>query len=186
MVSTPTQHNATTTAGGKAVDLARHHAIEQHYFYEARLLQNADYRTWLKELVAPDIHYWMPIVELRMARDKRPPPTPDDAAIFNDDYDVLTMRVERMYTGQVWMEDPASRIRYTISNVEAFHTDRADEFEVYSNFVIHRHRRQDERSVHVGGREDVLRSTASGYQLVRRKINLDARVVQDKNLYFFA
>ena len=65
-------------------------------------------------------------------------------------------------------------------------TDRADEFEVYCNFVIHRHRRQDERSVHVGGREDVLRSTASGYQLVRRKINLDARVVQDKNLYFFA
>ena len=186
MVSTPTQHNATTAVGGEAVDPARHHAIEQHYFCEARLLQNADYRTWLKELVAPDIHYWMPIVELRMARDKRPPPTPDDAAIFNDDYDVLTMRVERMYTGQVWMEDPASRIRYTISNVEAFHTERADEFEVYSNFVIHRHRRQDERSVHVGGREDVLRSTASGYQLVRRKINLDARVVQDKNLYFFA
>ena len=185
MVSTQRQSSAAPESG-KAVDLVQHHAIERHYFREARLLQNDDYRTWLAELVAPDIHYWMPIVELRMARDKRPAPTPDDAAIFNDNYAVLKMRVERMYTGQVWMEDPPSRIRYIISNVEAYHTERDDEFKVYCNFVIHRHRRQDERSVHVGGREDILRVNADGYQLARRKINLDARVVQDKNLYFFA
>jgi 3-phenylpropionate/cinnamic acid dioxygenase small subunit len=128
----------------------------------------------------------MPIFEQRLRRDKRPAPTPDDAAIYNDDYDMLKMRVGRLGTGQVWMEDPPSRIRYFISNVEAYHTERENEFQVYSNFAIHRHRRQDESSVHIGGREDILRVAGDGYQLARRKIILDARVVHDKNLYFFA
>jgi 3-phenylpropionate/cinnamic acid dioxygenase small subunit len=159
--------------------------IEQHYYYEARLLQNDQYREWLEQIVADDIHYWMPVYEQRFARDKRPPPTPNDAAIFNDDYAMLKMRVDRLYTGQVWMEDPPSRIRYAITNVEAFHTPRDDEYQVFCNFTIHRHRRQDQHYVHVGGREDVLRRSGAGFRLARRKIVLDARVVQDKNLYFF-
>jgi 3-phenylpropionate/cinnamic acid dioxygenase small subunit len=182
-----TQTRITTPpATGEPVDLELHHRIEQHYFLEARLLQNGDYRSWLEQLVAPDIHYWMPVIEQRLLRDKRPPPTPDDAAIYNDDYATLKMRVDRLYTGQVWMEDPPSRIRYILSNIEAYHTGCDDEIEVYCNFAIHRHRRQDQHNVHIGGREDLLRATGDGFQLARRKIILDARVVQDKNLYFFA
>jgi hypothetical protein len=37
----------------------------------------------------------------------------------------------------------------------------------------------------VGAREDVLRKVGDEFQLVRRKIILDARVTVDKNLYFF-
>jgi 3-phenylpropionate/cinnamic acid dioxygenase small subunit len=162
------------------------HEIEQHYYLEARLLQNESYEHWLENYVAKDVHYWLPVFEERLRRDKRPAPTPDDAAIFNDDYDMLKMRVERLGTGQVWMEDPPSRIRYLISNVEAYQTVAADEYAVYCNFAIHRHRRQNEHYVHIGGREDLLRRSAGGFVLARRKIILDARVVQDKNLYFFA
>ena len=71
-------------------------------------------------MVADDIHLWMPVVEVRFLKDKRPEPTPDDAAIFNDRLADLTQRVERLYTGQVWMEDPPSKIRYFINNVQAF------------------------------------------------------------------
>ena len=46
-------------------------------------------------------------------------------------------------------------------------------------------RRQNERAVHTGGREDRLRRDGDGFLVARRKIVLDARVVDDKNLYFF-
>ena len=183
--------NATTTsesefaAVGQPVSRDLHHDIERHYYHEVRLLQNGDYREWLAGCVAPDIHYWMPIYEQRLRRDKRPEPTPADAAVYNDDYGNLELRVERLYTGQVWMEDPASRIRYFIANVEAYQTDLDNEFDVFSNFIIYRHRRQNERAVHTGGREDRLRCSGDGFVVARRKIVLDARVVEDKNLYFF-
>ncbi len=169
------------------VSMDLHHQISQHYFLEARMLQNRQYREWLENLVAKDIHYWIPIFENRYSKDKRPEPTPDDPAIYNDNYDELKQRVERLYTGQVWMEDPPSRIRYLITNVEAFQTaDNSDEFMVYCNFAIIRHRQLLERTEHVGGREDRLRRTDDGFQLARRKINMDARVTVDKNTYFFA
>ncbi len=162
------------------------HAITQHYYTEARMLQDRCYREWLDQMVARDIHYWMPIFEERLNRDKRPDPTPDDAAYYNDTYKDLTGRVERLYTGMVWMEDPPSRIRYMISNVEAFVTDRDDEFTVYSNILVVRNRRQLETGQHALGREDTLRLTDGKFQVARRKLTIDARVVQDMNLYFFA
>lgn len=175
---------ADASLAPKAVSLETHHAILSHYHAEARLLQNRQYREWLDKAIAEDIHYWMPVFEQRLARDRRPAPTPDDAAIYNDNHAELKQRVERMYTGQVWMEDPPSRIRYFVTNVEAFETGR-DEFEVYSNVLVHRNRRQTEVYVHTLGREDKLRMTSTGFKVFRRKIILDARVVQDKNLYFF-
>jgi hypothetical protein len=35
------------------------------------------------------------------------------------------------------------------------------------------------------GREDRLRRDGTGFRVVTRKLMLDARVIQDKNLYFF-
>lgn len=173
------------TGNLEPVSQALHHDISQHYYREVRMFQDRQHREWLAELVAPDIHYWMPVYEQRFVRDRRPPPTPNDAAIYNDDYDELKQRVERLYTGQVWMEDPPSNIRYLITNVEAYHTDKPEEFQCYANICVHRHRRQREGTTHFLGREDLLRRTDNGFQVARRKINLDVRVVQDKNLYFF-
>jgi len=168
----------------RSVSTEVHHQICQHYYAEAHLLQERQYREWLSTMVAEDIHLWMPVVEVRFLKDKRPAPTPNDAAIFNDRLEDLTQRVERLYTGQVWMEDPPSKIRYFINNVEAF--DVGDgEYEKRCNIFIQRHRRQDEMSQHSLGREDRLRRDGSGFKVVTRKLMLDARVVQDKNLYFF-
>lgn len=161
-----------------------HYAIEAHYRAEIRLWQTGKYREWLKSMIADDIHYWMPIYEQRFSRDRRPDPTPDDAAIYNDDFGELEQRVERLYTGTVWMEDPPSKIRYFVGNVEAFDAGNG-EFEVFSNVLVYRNRRQLEMTVHTLGREDRLRRAGDGFKVCRRKLILDARVTQDKNLYFF-
>jgi len=167
----------------KPVGMELHHAIVSHYSAEVRMLQNQQYREWFDTVIAEDIHYWMPVYEQRYARDRRPDPTPGDAAIYNDDYAELQQRVDRLLTGQVWMEDPPSRIRYFVTNVEAFEI-APFEFEVFSNVLVHRNRRQNEVYVHTLGREDKLRKTDSGFKVFSRKLNIDARVVQDKNLYF--
>jgi len=174
-----------TIEAQERVSMQLHYDVTQHYYQEATLLQNGDFSAWLESMVARDIHYWMPVVERRYVKDKRQEPTPNDMAIFNDDYDEVKQRVDRLGTGTVWMENPPSSIRYLITNVEAFHTDKADEFVVLSNFAIIRNRAQLEHSEHVGCRRDVLRKVDNGYQLARRKITLDARVTEDKNLYIF-
>ena len=76
-----TQPVAASEASATRVTAELQHLIEQHYYTEARMLQNGHFREWLEQLVARDIHYWLPVYEQRFRRDKRPPPTPDDAAV---------------------------------------------------------------------------------------------------------
>ena len=160
--------------------------VEQFYYREARLMNLKRHREWLESMVDPDIHYWLPITEDRFVKDKRAPPTTDDPAIFNDYFDDLAYRVARLETGLVWMEDPPSRIRHLLSNIEAFHTEDEAVLLAYSNFHIYRNRRQRDEANLVGGREDLLRRDGEGkLRVYRRKINLDQRVVLDKNLYLF-
>ncbi len=170
---------------GKLAALELAYQVEQFYYQEARLMNQRQPRQWLENMVHPDVHYWMPINENRFLKDKRPEPTPDDGGIFNDSYGDLDDRIKRLETGMVWMEDPPTRIRHLISNVQVYHTEQEDRLDVYSNFHVYRNRRQRDESNLIGGREDVLMREGDGFKLLKRRINLDMRVVLDKNLYVF-
>ena len=160
--------------------------VERFYYREARLMNQKRHREWLETMVDPEIHYWLPITEDRFVKDKRPPPSTDDPAVYNDHLEDLDHRIARLETGLVWMEDPPSRIRHLLSNIEAFETEDQAVLLAYSNFHIYRNRRQRDETNLVGGREDLLRRDGDGkLRVYRRKINLDQRVVLDKNLYFF-
>ncbi len=170
----------------RPVDLALYHEVAQFYYREARLQNGRQPRQWLESMVDLDVHYWLPILEDRFARDQRPAPTPDEPAVYNDNYRDLDNRIARLETGLVWMEDPPSRVRFLVSNIEAYQTAQADLTATYCNVHVYRNRRQREESHHFYGREDVLRRGADGQlRLLRRKIVLDQRVVLDKNLYLF-
>jgi 3-phenylpropionate/cinnamic acid dioxygenase small subunit len=170
----------------RPVDLALHHAVSQFYFREARLQNGRQARQWLETMVDADIHYWLPILEDRFAKDPRPQPTPAEPAIYNDNHDDLRKRIERLETGLVWMEDPPSRVRFLVTNIEAYHTAEPDLIGTFCNVHVYRNRRQRDETHHFYGREDLLRRGADGQlRLLRRKIVLDQRVVLDKNLYLF-
>lgn len=170
----------------RPVDLALHHEVERFYFREARLQNRRQSRAWLENLVDPDIFYWLPVLEDRYLKDSRPEPGPLDPAVYSDRYGDLQMRVERLETGMVWMEDPPARVRFLVSNIEAYHTQDPALLGVYCNVHVYRSRRQREEYHHFYGREDLLRRDAAGaLRLYRRKILLDQRVVLDKNLYLF-
>jgi len=170
----------------RPVDVSLHHEVSQFYFREARLQNGRQPRLWLESMVDPDVHYWLPILEDRFAKDQRPAPTPDEPAVYNDSYQDLDNRIARLETGLVWMEDPPSRVRFLVTNIEAYQTTQDDLIVTYCNVHVYRNRRQREEANHFYGREDVLRRGPDGrLRLFRRKIVLDQRVVLDKNLYVF-
>lgn len=164
------------------VSMETHHEVTMFLYREARLLDEERYREWL-EMIARDIHYWIPLRENRFRKDKRPAPTPETAAaFFNDDYDDLEDRVKRFETGMVWSEDPAARMNRLVTNVEAEATDRGDELEVYSNVSLYRNRRQDEEIWFTGKRRDRLRRVDGEWKLARRHVFLSHHVLLDENI----
>lgn len=168
------------------VTLEVQNEVEQFYFREARLQNKADHRQWLETMVDREVYYWLPVWEVRFRKDPRPGPSLKDPAIYNDTFEDLDIRIRRMETGMVWMEDPPARIRHMVTNIEAYHGALPGYYEVYSNVHVYRNRRQRDETNMYAGREDLLRRGEDGkLRLLRRKLDIDQRVVLDKNLNFF-
>jgi ethylbenzene dioxygenase beta subunit len=88
-------------------------------------------------------------------------------------------------TGTAWSEDPATRYTHIITNVEVEHTEKADEFRVYSNFYAYRNRNERDEDSLIGNRIDIWRQTDSGFQLVKRRAILKHNVMLSKNLNIY-
>jgi 3-phenylpropionate/cinnamic acid dioxygenase small subunit len=171
--------------------------VEQFLYREARLLDERRFHEWL-ELFTDDIRYWMAgrtnryprrskaiaildpdrYVEDDLTRE-------DELAIFDEDKRTLAARVARLDTGMAWAEDPPSRTRHMVSNIEIEPGDTAQELKVYSNFIVYRSRAETEQDFYVGARRDVLRRVAGGWKIAGRKIILDQNVLSAKNVSIF-
>ena len=107
-------------------------------------------------------------------------------AFYDDDKRMLGMRVQRLSVGRAWAEDPPSRTRRLITNVQvtALQTTDSDgeELTVASNFQLYRTRLNSEEDCWIGRREDVLRREAGGLKLARRHIFLEQTVILSQNM----
>ena len=171
-------------AGSVASELQRE--IEQFLYHEAALLDGWWYRDWF-ELLADDLEYWMPLRGNRLARDQHLEMSgPDDTALFDEDKDSIDRRILKIETGMSWAEDPPSRTRHAVSNVQVYPTDRADEYQVRCNYMLYRSRLERDVDLFVGARQDVLRrDPETGWKIARRKIVLDQATLLAKNLSIF-
>ena len=171
--------------------------VEQFLFREARLLDERRFHDWL-DLLTDDVRYWMAgrtnrypkiskaiaildperYVEDDMTRE-------DELAIFDEDRRSLGARVARLDTGMAWAEDPPSRTRHLITNIEVEAGEAAQEIKAYSNFVVYRSRAETEQDFYVGARRDVLRRVAGAWKIAGRKITLDQNVLLAKNVSIF-
>jgi ethylbenzene dioxygenase beta subunit len=158
--------------------------IERFLRLEARLLDQELYRQWY-DLLADDLFYWMPLRENRQRRDKRSEITPDSVAFFDERKADIDLRLQRLESGMAWAEDPPTRHVYAITNVEAFETETADEFETHSVFTLYRNRSEHDDSTLMGRRRDLLRRVEGGFQIARRLILLPQAVLKTKNLSVF-
>ena len=63
----------------------------------------------------------------------------------------LSRRIERLESGMAWAEDPPSRTRHLITNVEVEAGDAASEIKAYSNYLVYRSRAETEQDFYVRG-----------------------------------
>tara|TARA_Y100000758_G_C15926171_1_gene376973 strand:- start:102 stop:644 length:543 start_codon:yes stop_codon:yes gene_type:complete len=171
--------------------------VEQFLYREARLLDSRQFRQWI-DLLADDLRYWIPMRSNRYSAASKSISILDgsryeeddlskesDQAFMDEDKGSLRRRVDRLDTGMAWAEDPPSRTRHLISNVEVEPGERESEVKVYSNFIMYRSRGETEEDFYVGSREDVLRNVDGSWQLASRKIVFEQNVLSAKNLSNF-
>lgn len=171
--------------------------VERFLYREARLLDERRLHEWL-ELLTDDVHYWMAgrsnrypksskaiaildpdrYVEDDMVRE-------DELAILDETKETLAARVARLDTGMAWAEDPPSRTRHVITNIEVEPGEADAELKVYSNFIVYRSRAETEQDFYVGARQDVLRRVDGAWKIARRKLILDQNVLLAKNVSNF-
>ena len=171
--------------------------VEQFLYREARLLDSRRFHEWL-ELFTDDVRYWMTgrsnrypksskaitildpdrYVEDDLSRE-------DELALLDETKETLAARVARLDTGMAWAEDPPSRTRHLLTNIEVEPGASDSELTVYSNFLVYRSRAETEQDFYVGARQDVLRRVDGAWKIASRKLILDQNVLSAKNISVF-
>lgn len=161
--------------------------VQQFLFREARLLDERRLVEWL-DLLAEDIHYFMPIRRnVKFGDWSLEYSDPDrEIAHFDESKDILEGRVRQINSGVHWAEEPVSRFEHLISNVEIVDI-AGDEIGVNSKFFCYQNRLQDEVQMFVGRREDRLRRDPdTGFKIAKRTIIIAQSVLLPKvvNTFF--
>ena len=171
--------------------------IEQFLYREARLLDERRFEEWLA-LLTDDVRYWMASRSNRYPRRSKAIAILDpdryveddmthegELAILDEDKYSLTGRVARLDTGMAWAEDPPSRTRHLITNIEVVAGATTVESRVHSNFLVYRSRGETEQDFYIGARCDVLRRIEGDWKIAERKVTLDQNVLLAKNVSIF-
>jgi 3-phenylpropionate/cinnamic acid dioxygenase small subunit len=171
--------------------------VEQFVYREARLLDERRFREWLT-LFTNDIRYWMVQRTTRYPKgskaiilvdadryDDDDLPHEGGLALYDENLDTLERRIARLETGLAWSEDPPSRTRRLITNIEVKSADVDTEIRVYANFLVYKNRAETEQDFFVGARKDVLRRVDDGWKIASRKLVLDQTVILAKNVSIF-
>lgn len=158
--------------------------VEQFLYREARYLDDNDYGSWV-ELLAPDIHYWMPIIENRKRDDPKGTYGLDRLAYFDDTLEDIQRRIHRYQSNTAWMEDPATRHVHVITNIEVEFGERRNEVVAHSVFTNYRNRGEKDEDLLFGRRRDVIRKEDSRWLLARRRILIAQNLFLSKNINTF-
>jgi 3-phenylpropionate/cinnamic acid dioxygenase small subunit len=155
--------------------------VEQFLYEEAALLDGRKYREWFA-LIADDVHYWMPIRRTVTKKDLELEFTkPGAMAFFDDDRELLEMRVKKLEASSAWSEDPPSRTRHFVSNVRVLDVTN-NEITLDACFHVYRTRLNTDTDNWVGRRTDLLRRSGTTFKLAKRHIFLDQTVILSKNM----
>jgi 3-phenylpropionate/cinnamic acid dioxygenase small subunit len=166
-------------------------AAEQLLYHEARLLDERRFAEWLA-LWTDDATYWIPTRTARAASAEEPfVPVESElapaggVAWMQETKGHLSLRVVRLGTARAWGENPPSRTRRFVTNVELEPGDAPGEWRAYSNLLLHRSRRAGDEHWLTAQRRDRLRAHEGALLLAERKIVLDCAVLPAPNLGVF-
>ena len=136
--------------------------IENFLYREARLMDEHAYDEWLA-LWTDDALYWVP------SNDDDMDPTRQVAIIY-DHLPQMQDRIERLKGGAAYSQDPKSRLRRVVSNIEIEQAEN-NEVIVYSNFNLTELRR-GKQDTFAGRNIHRLRPDGDGLKMVSKKVLL--------------
>jgi len=165
------------------IDAQTHREIEQLLYREARLLDERQFEPWL-ELWSMDCRYHVPVrsnVAAKITEGILPVESEldcdDGVALIDDNKMLLYARVMRLKTGKAWCENPPSRNRRFVSNIEVEAGENDSEFEVISNLLHFRSRREKEENLFASQRRDVIVRQGDALLFKDRLVILDSNVL---------
>ncbi|HXG36404.1 MAG TPA: aromatic-ring-hydroxylating dioxygenase subunit beta [Dehalococcoidia bacterium] len=113
------------------------HEIESFLYKEARLMDEHQFDEW-QSLWTEDAVYWVPCDYYDVDPTKH-------VSIIYDNKDGIAARIGRMKSNMAWSQDPRSRLRRVVSNIEIEEQDNG-EIVVYSNFDLTEIRRRSQKT----------------------------------------
>ena len=137
--------------------------IEAFLYKEARLADENRYDEWTA-LWTDDAIYWIPA----NIDDYDPR---EHISIVYDDRERLQDRIDRLKSGAAWAQEPRSRIRRVVSNIEIEPPDVKGEINTSSNFVLGDLRR-GMQTVYFARQIHRLRPSSEGLKLAYKKVML--------------
>ena len=151
---------------------------------EARLLDDHQWSEW-GELLAADIDYRVPI-RLTVNRAAASAFSSEGFHMI-EDLASLKTRIAKLNTRSSLSEDPPTRSRRFVTNIQVDLADAAKEAHVISNLLLYRERGDSPPDIVSAERHDVLRANtggAGGFLLARRLVLLDQTSLRTLNLIF--
>ncbi len=132
------------------VSLDLQNEIEQFYYWEAKLLNDRRFPEWF-DLLADDIHYFMPIRTTHIMREANLEYSGEgEYAHFDDNAQMMRGRLRKITSDVSWSENPASRTRHIISNVMIVESDTPGEYMVSNVFLVYRNRLERQLDIFAG------------------------------------
>jgi 3-phenylpropionate/cinnamic acid dioxygenase small subunit len=174
---------ATPDSQATTVDAETQHRIEQFLYREADLLDTFALESWL-DLLDEDVTLNVPV---RVARDpgSERPEFSEESNYLREDYEMIRERVGRLNKEYAWSENPRSRVRHVIGNVQVLDDD-GDELTVANNqHVFRSYGDTADHDLISAQRHTVLRpaeDTDAGFTIGDRTVYLDHSILNTKNL----
>lgn len=157
--------------------------FEQWLYKEAQLLDDIDFDAWFS-LMHQDLKYQMP-VRVNKEGTERPDYT-TDMYCFDDDIDLLKLRVDRLKTDYAWAEIPPSRTRRFVSNVKLEEYKANEWAAVNSYLLLYRSRSTDiHHDIISGERRDEFKYEDGKWKLSKRVFIVDQTTINTRNLAIF-
>ena len=173
-----------TTAMTTAEEMALWFELQKFYFHEAWLLDERLLDDWL-DLLTEDILYMMPRRKNVMRRERdREFTGPGQMNLFEDDKELMRVRIARLETDMAWAEDPPSRTTHVISNL-MIEPQENGEVKAKTAFVVYKSHLETDSAFYAGWRDDILRKEDDGWKIAQRVIYMNANVLLSKNISIF-
>jgi p-cumate 2,3-dioxygenase subunit beta len=139
--------------------------VEDFLYHEATLLDEWRLNEWL-ELLTEDASYYVPCTDLPEADPKT------TVSLIADDTDWIRSRVKQLMGKSAWAENPHSRTRRMINNVQILERGEDGELLVGANFVVYR-MRYETVDTYIGRYEYRLVERDGQFKIRERKAILD-------------